>query len=165
MNKDYTNRATIQKFAASCLLEGVDHYKSDAFLTYEEMLNMPLGAHAVVVVRRMGVDLYAHWYKSCFEWPKGVASDWLTIYKIRRDIQNGPLCRDNVVDYALASYEEATEYLNEFKDSDKLVDNVCYKCFTKLDTKDGGLFCPICYEHRTRNQMYEAVQDYVFIDE
>ena len=159
---DYTNRATIQKFAADCLLEGVDNYKSDAFLTFSELCDMPLGAHAVVVVRRNGVDLYARWYDSCFEWPKGAASDWLTICKVRRDIQNGPLCRDRVVDYALASYEEATAYLDKYAEPDKLINKVCPKCFTKLEQHDVKQFCPICYEYRDKH--YDAVQDYVFID-
>lgn len=165
---DYTERATIQKFCADNLLEGVESYKSDAFITYGQLVKMPLGTHAIVVVREMGVDFYASWCPGCFRWPReeGAARDWLRIYAVRRDITKTPLCWDDAVDYQLVDFDGATALMDATSVEDHDTYLVCGKCFEKLEPKNDHdhLYCPRCCTYRDPAHTYKATSAYRYID-
>lgn len=168
MGYKMVNRDSIQKFAADRCLKDVEHYQSDAFLTYKEMLDMPLGSHAVVVVRTHGVDFYANWYKSCFEWPRTPASDWRHIYIVRRDRKKGVFCWDDVVDWEEATYEEASKYAE--KNGSELLETkvVCKKCCSDsvatFHRIPAYMQCNHCLSALEQKDTIAAVEDYEFID-
>lgn len=99
---------TSREFALS-LLDYVYSYKTDVFVTYDQLNKMSPGDYAVVGTRRSGCEFITT-KAEFYSWKGQLNSIWL----VMRCVVPGPLCAEDSVMVVHASPDEAEDFLMLF---------------------------------------------------